>query len=176
VAPNGLEHRRRWLKRAWEVWGDPQRPKVPEASSITRSTLKELGSDILAKNDIVKTGAIAGGVASGAAGAASESGTVVTIPNESTTQVIEQVKNHTESVDALTSLVSSIKSFWLLVSTNLWVIGIVLACVGYYFARKIDWSRLLNARTSTNIRYLDQLPVVEDTLVEDPDEAVIPRA
>lgn len=179
VMPNGLEHRRAALKRAWTIWGDPARPKVPEVSSITKDALKKLGSDTLAKSDLVKTGAIVGGIASGTAGAASESGTVVTIPNVPTQQAVEQandaLRTTTESVTLGSDFVVAIKSFWLLISTNLWAVGIILACVAYYFARQIDWRRLLDARTSSHIGHLDDLPPVEDSILDDPEQAVIPR-
>lgn len=173
VAPNGLDHRKRWLKRAWAIWGDA-RP-VAETSTLSLDKLKKEGSETLKATDLLKVGGAGGAISSLGAGAAVESGAVVKIPNESTEQVIEQVKNHTESVDAISSLVSSIKSFWLLISTNLWVMGFILACLAYWVARKIDWRRLIDARLGWNLHRLGDIAPVEDTLLDDPDEAVIPR-
>lgn len=175
VRPNGMEHRKRWFKRAWEIWGDKKRPKVPEVSDLTLKDLKKEGSETLSASDIIKTGGIAGGVASGTAGVASESGLVETVPAVSPEKVIDDMRNATESVTVTQGFIDALKDFWLLISSNLWVIGVVLAIGGIYYARKIDWRRLIDARLGWNTHRLDDLPVVPDDVLLDDDEAVIPR-
>jgi putative chitinase len=176
VTPNGMEHRRRGLKRAWAVWGDPDRKTVPEASSITKADLKKGGSETLTASDLLKAGGVVGGLASTGAGAASESGIVKTVPNETTQQVIDQIRTNTESVNVVSDFVTSIKSFWLLISTNLWMMGFILAVLAYWIGRKIDWRRLLDARQGWNLGRLGEIQPIDPELVDDPDLAVIPRA
>jgi predicted chitinase len=177
IAPNGLDHRKKWLKRAWALWGDA-RP-IAEVSTIDKATLKKDGSETILWSDLLKKGGVAGAAGSLATGAASESGKVVTVPVTTTTETVQQandaLRTTNESVTLGTEFFTSIKGFWLLLSTNLWVLGLVLAGLAYWVSRKIDWRRLIDARLGLNLSRLDQIPPVDDQLLSDPDEAVIPR-
>lgn len=175
IPPNGLDHRKRWLKRAWSVWGDASRPKVPEVADLTVTKLKQAGSETISLSDAIKKGAAAGGVVSAITGAASESGVVETVPKVGTQDLIDSLRQGSESVDAVTAFVQSVKGFWLLLCTNIWVLGLVLAIGAYWYAKRIDWRRLIDARLGTNISRLDQTGLVDDRVIENSDEAVIAR-
>lgn len=180
VMPNGMEHRKRGLKRAWAIWGDPKRTHIPDVSDVTEKTLKDLGSETFKASDLLKGGAVAGGVASGSVGAASESGTVATVPVVTTTQTVEQandsLRTANESVNLVTEFMGSIKGFWLLLSTNLWIVGVACAVAGYFAVKQIRKRRLLDARMGQNLGRLDQIISDEDPLADAEIPDVIPRA
>jgi putative chitinase len=179
VMPNGLNHRKAGLRRAWAIWGDPKRQNIPQVSDVTEKTLRDLGSETVKISDIAKGGAIAGGLASGSVGAASESGKVVTVPVTTTAETVEQandaLRTSNESVNLITEFMINIKAFWLLLSTNLWIVGVVCAVAGYFAVQQIKKRRLLDARMGHNNGRLGQIIDVDDPLegVDVPD--VIPR-
>lgn len=175
VMPNGLNHRKRWFKRAWRLWGDLKKEHIPEVSDVTVEKLRERGSETVSTSDLLKTGAIGGGVVSGIAGGASESGIVETVPQIPPQEVIDQIQKGTESMDTVSGFVQSLKGFFVLLTTNLWVAGIACACIGAYAAYYITKRRLLDARLAENTSRLHEIDPVDDSLVLDPEDAVIPR-
>jgi putative chitinase len=175
IQPNGLDHRKRWLKRAWTVWGEPDRKTVPDVSDLTLEKLKEKGSETLSTSDLIKVGAGGGAVTSITSGAASESGVVETLPKTSTEQVLDGLRQTTESVDVMTSFTQTMKGFWVLLITNWWVFGLCLAVGAYALAKRIDWRRLLDARLGLNVGRLDQVETIDPEAFPDMDDAIIPR-
>jgi len=176
IRPNGMSHRQRWFKRAWNAFGDRERIYVPEASTITAKQLKEMGSETVSSAEIIKGGALAGGVVSGAAGAAQESGLIpLPAPDVPTATVIEQLKDVSEKVDVMTMVMSSTKSFATLALSNLWVTGIALSIAGVLFARHVINRRARDARVGANMAYLGQLPAVDDSVIKPGPRTLIPR-
>lgn len=177
IRPNGLEHRRRWFKRAWAVFGD-DRKYIPEASTLQPKDLREKGSQTISTGDLATTGAVVGGVASGAAGAVQDTGLVPPPAPPPTpdvaADVIEKMKDVSTQVDVVTAVTSSVKSFAELAIANWWISGIVFSVAGIYLARKLIARRTADGRLAQNVAYLDGLDPVDDGLVPDKD-AVIPR-
>jgi putative chitinase len=177
VRPNGMTHRQRWFKRAWTVFGEPERKYIPEASTVQPADLRGKGSQTMSIGDLATKGAVAGGVASGVAGAATDTSVVPPPPlppAPDVSGVISQMQTVGQQVDIVTSVTQSTKAFAELVIGNWWITGIVFSVAGIYVARKLIQRRTTDARLAQNTAYLDQLDPVDESLVSN-QAAVIPR-
>ncbi len=149
VMPNGMEHRKAALKKAWSVWGD-QREHVPEAADVTVATLRKAGSETVKAADMLKIGGVAGTTVSVAAGIGRESGLTDSVEPASLFDATEQLKQATESSDAAQAFASSFKGLLNLANGSLWIAGAVLGCVAVYVSWRIVQRRLEDARLGVN--------------------------
>lgn len=168
VMPNGMEHRRHWFKRAWDVWGDA-RKTIPTATGITAKTLKAAGSETVSMGDAIKSMSLFGGTASALAGAArnaQETGVVdqgvsfATPPSDPT--LIDQMQRATESADAVTAFITAMKAAFAVATSNLWVFGLVCGVAGYFAAKKIIERRVADARLGLNAGRIPEAPKLPD--------------
>ena len=149
VMPNGLADRKAWFKKAWGVWGD-QRETIPHVTDLTVTDLRSAGSETIKSSDLLKIGSTLGGVASLGAGVAGNSGIVETLPSIPQVEPIQQIRNMTESADAMTAFATSFKGLVALAVSNIWVLGLVCGVGGYFLAKHIINRRLTDARLGYN--------------------------
>ena len=149
VMPNGLGHRKAAFEKAWGIWGD-QRDSLPETTDITIETLRDAGSETIKTGDWIKAGSAVGGAVSAITGAASSSGIVETVPSAPVAEPLDQIRNLTESADAMPDFVAAFKGLMALAVSNIWVLGLVCGVCGYFLAQHINNRRLSDARLGLN--------------------------
>lgn len=164
VVPNGMEHRRHWFKQAWAVWGDERRT-IPAATGITAKTLKEAGSETISTADALKAVSLVGGTVSAVTGAARNAQeTGVADPGVSFAtppadpSLIDQMRQATESADAVAAFATAMKAALTVATSNLWVFGLLCGVAGYMAARKIIERRVADARLGLNAGRVPEAP------------------
>jgi predicted chitinase len=159
IMPNGLPDRKAWYAKAWKVWGDA-RP-LPAVSDVTVSQLKAAGSVTIADADTLKKLGAGATAASAAAGAVKEALGPPSAPASSDLplsligpvnepSLLDRMREWTDYSNVFNAFASAMKGSIELVVSNVWVILMVLGCVAYLIARRLQARRTLDARLYKN--------------------------
>ncbi len=154
IKPNGMPDRRLWFRKAWAVWGDNRR-SIPDATGVTASGLKKAGSETIKMADGLKAASMLGAVASGLTGAAKNAPPeALPIAPPAVTPIdpalLDGMRTATETSDLVTGFVTSLKGAATVLTTNLWIFGLVCGVAGFVFAKNIIQRRVSDARLGLN--------------------------
>ena len=117
---------------------------VGERAEETAADLRASGSEIaIAANDLKKVAVVVGG-ASAATGTAQN--TVATQPD-----AIAQTKDIVTEISSWQSITKLIGETFVWMTSQWWIFGIVLAFIVYRYGNRIEWKRLLDHRSGTNL-------------------------
>jgi predicted chitinase len=159
IMPNGLADRKAWYAKAWKVWGDA-RP-LPAVSDVTVSQLKAAGSVTIADAETLKKLGAGATAASAAAGAVKEALGPPSAPASSDLplsligpvtepSMLDRMREWTDYSNIFNAFASAMKGSIELVVSNVWVLLMVLGCVAYLIARRLQARRTLDARLYKN--------------------------
>jgi putative chitinase len=164
VMPNGLPDRKAWYAKAWKVWGDA-RP-LPAVSDVTVATLRASGSVTITDADTLKKLGAGATAASAAAGAVKEALGPPSAPASpdmpisligpvSEPSLLDRMREWTDYSNVFNAFAAAMKGSIELVVSNVWVLLMVLGCVAYLIARRIQARRIEDARLGRNTARLD---------------------
>jgi predicted chitinase len=164
VMPNGLPDRKAWYAKAWKVWGDA-RP-LPAVSDVTVATLRASGSVTITDADTLKKLGAGATAASAAAGAVKEALGPPSAPASpdlplsligpvTEPSLLDRMREWTDYSNVFNAFAAAMKGSIELVVSNVWVLLMVLGCVAYLIARRIQARRIEDARLGRNTARLD---------------------